>query len=125
MNGVIELPPETNPLNSQTLYHILSAASSSDQQQVQTASQQLQYWEKQSGYYSSLQVPLRMRISDKLRETIVLTIKPSQQSICIEHSLPWELRLLALIQLKNGIDKYWRKTASKYGDCMLTISLLY
>ncbi|KAI9870923.1 MAG: hypothetical protein M1830_003629, partial [Pleopsidium flavum] len=88
MNGAVELPPEANPLNEQTLYHILSAASSSDQQQISTGSQQLQNWEKQPGYYSSL------------------------QSVFIDHSLPWELRYLAIIQLKNGIDKYWRKTAS-------------
>jgi hypothetical protein len=25
-----------------------------------------------------------------------------------------EVRYLAVIQLKNGIDKYWRKTATKY-----------
>ena len=62
MTGAIELPPEANPLNPQTLYHILSAASSSDQQQVHTASQQLQNWEKQSGYYSALQVPINWRV---------------------------------------------------------------
>ncbi len=59
MNGAVELPPEANPLTAQTLYHILSAASSSDQQQIRTSSLQLQNWEKQSGYYSSLQVDFK------------------------------------------------------------------
>ena len=30
----------------------------------------------------------------------------------LNKSLPTEVRYLAIIQLKNGIDKYWRKTAS-------------
>jgi hypothetical protein len=31
----------------------------------------------------------------------------------LDKSLPIEVRYLAIIQLKNGIDKYWRKTATK------------
>lgn len=30
--------------------------------------------------------------------------------------MPLEVRYLAIIQLKNGIDKYWRKTASNAVD---------
>ena len=30
----------------------------------------------------------------------------------MDRSLPEEVRYLAILQLKNGIDKYWRKTAS-------------
>lgn len=59
MEEPIELPteaPEANPINAQTLFHILSAASSSDQQQIHSSTQQLRNWEKQPGYYSSLQV---------------------------------------------------------------------
>ncbi|MCJ1388710.1 hypothetical protein MMC18_001559 [Xylographa bjoerkii] len=88
MNFAIELPPEANPLNPQTLINILTKASSTDQQQVQTSTQQLQNWEKEPGFYSSL------------------------QSVFIETSLSLEVRYLSAIQLKNGIDKYWRKTAS-------------
>lgn len=84
----IELPPEANPLNSQTLLNTLTRATSTDQQQVQTGTQQLQNWEKQPGFYSSI------------------------QSVFIDKSLPLEVRYLSAIQLKNGIDKYWRKTAS-------------
>lgn len=32
----------------------------------------------------------------------------------MDFTLPVEVRYLSIIQLKNGIDKYWRKTASKY-----------
>ena len=88
MNFAIEVSSEANPLNSQTLINILTKASSTDQQQVQTSTQQLQNWEREPGFYSSL------------------------QSIFIETSLPLEVRYLSAIQLKNGIDKYWRKTAS-------------
>ena len=49
---------------------------------------QLQTWETQPGYYSTL------------------------QAVYLDKSLPNEIRYLAIIQLKNGIDKYWRKTAS-------------
>ena len=88
MNFTIEGPAEANPLNSQTLINTLTKASSTDQQQVQTSTQQLQNWERQPSFYSSL------------------------QSVFIEASLPLEVRYLSAIQLKNGIDKYWRKTAS-------------
>ena len=84
----IELPPEANPLNPQNLLNTLTRASSSDQQQVKSATQQLQNWETEVGFYSSL------------------------QSAFIDKSLSLEVRYLATIQLKNGIDKYWRKTAT-------------
>lgn len=35
------------------------------------------------------------------------------QDVFVDYSLPLEVRYLAIIQLKNGIDKYWRKTAPK------------
>ncbi|KAI9884881.1 MAG: peroxisome assembly protein (Peroxin-2) [Watsoniomyces obsoletus] len=87
MDVAIELPAAANPLTLPTLFATLQAAASSDQQQVQNATLQLQSWETENGYYSSL------------------------QDVYIDHSLPVEVRYLAIIQLKNGIDRYWRKTA--------------
>lgn len=58
MATAVELPSEANPLNPQLLFKTLQAAASSDPQQIQTAAQQLQNWEKQRGYYSLLQVRL-------------------------------------------------------------------
>ena len=87
-NGAIELPQEANPLNPETLYNALTRASSTNQQQVQSGTLQLQNWERQPGFFSSL------------------------QTVFINNFLPVELRFLSAIQLKNGIDKYWRKTAS-------------
>ncbi|KAL8689874.1 MAG: hypothetical protein Q9218_004551 [Villophora microphyllina] len=88
MQFAIEVAGEANPLSVQTLYQTLSAASSTNPQQIKSGAQQLQNWEKQPGYYSSL------------------------QSIFVDVSLPVEVRHLCIIQLKNGIDKYWRKTAT-------------
>ncbi|KAL8681346.1 MAG: hypothetical protein Q9186_002555 [Xanthomendoza sp. 1 TL-2023] len=88
MSFAIEVAGEANPLSIETLYHALVAASSSNPQQIKTGAQQLENWERQRGYYSSL------------------------QTIFVDTSLPVEVRYLCIIQLKNGIDKYWRRTAS-------------
>lgn len=85
----IEVPGEANPLTENLLIHTLRSASSSDPNQIQTGTKQLQQWEKSPGYYLHL------------------------QSAYIDRRLPVEVRYLAVIQLKNGIDKYWRKTATK------------
>ncbi|KAI9847676.1 MAG: hypothetical protein M1837_001924 [Sclerophora amabilis] len=87
MNYTFELPGEANPLTSQNLYNALRSAASPYQQQIQTGAQQLQTWEKEKGLYSSL------------------------QDVFLDQSLPLEIRYLSIIHLKNGIDKYWRKTA--------------
>lgn len=88
-NFAIEVPGEANPLTESTLLQVLRSAASADQQQVQSGTKQLQRWEKAPGFYQHL------------------------QSVFIDKSLPLEVRYLAIIQLKNGIDKYWRKTALK------------
>ncbi|KAJ5944280.1 Armadillo-like helical [Penicillium verrucosum] len=87
MAFAIEVQGETNPLNPQNVLNTLVLAASSSQQQVRTGTEQLQNWEKQGMYYSFL------------------------QEVFLDHSVPNEVRHLAIIQLKNGIDKYWRKTA--------------
>ncbi|KAK5122921.1 hypothetical protein LTR85_003486 [Meristemomyces frigidus] len=84
----IEVPGEANPLTENLLVHTLRSASSSDPHQIQSGTKQLQSWERSPGYYKHL------------------------QSAYLDHRLPLELRYLAIIQLKNGIDKYWRKTAT-------------
>jgi hypothetical protein len=86
----IEAEGEANPLQEETLVNILQSAASSDPNQIQTGTKQLARWEKTPHFYKHLQ-------------TVYLT-----------KQLPIEIRYLAIIQLKNGIDKYWRKTATKY-----------
>ncbi|KAL1963724.1 hypothetical protein VTN77DRAFT_7928 [Rasamsonia byssochlamydoides] len=88
MAEAVELPGEANPLTPHNLFNALASAASSTQQQVQIGTQQLQHWEKQEGYY------------------------PLLQDVFVDYSLPLEVRYLSIIQLKNGIDKYWRKTAT-------------
>ena len=75
-------------LTLDSLYLALKQAASSNQQQIQAGAKQLSDWERQPGFYSSL------------------------QSVFINASLPFEARYLAAIQIKNGIDRYWRKTAA-------------
>ncbi|PYH95039.1 ARM repeat-containing protein [Aspergillus ellipticus CBS 707.79] len=88
MAPIVELAGEANPLTPQNILNALVLAASSTQQQVQTGTQQLQNWEKQELYYTHL------------------------QNVFLDHSVPPEVRYLSIIQLKNGIDKYWRKTAT-------------
>ncbi|KAL4922715.1 armadillo-type protein [Aspergillus aurantiobrunneus] len=87
MSHIIEVAGESNPLTPQNVLSSLVQAASSTQQQVQTGTKQLQHWEKQENYYTFL------------------------QNVFLDQSLPLEPRYLAIIQMKNGIDKYWRKTA--------------
>ncbi|KAM3067576.1 hypothetical protein ACMFMG_000109 [Clarireedia jacksonii] len=87
MAFAIEVPGEAAPLNPQHVYLALQSAGSSQQLAIQTGTQQLEAWKTQRGYYSLL------------------------QAVFLDKSLPSEIRYLAIIQLKNGIDKYWRKTA--------------
>jgi hypothetical protein len=88
-NFAIEVSGEANPLTEHTLLNVLRSAASTDPQQVQSGAKQLERWEKVAGFYKYL------------------------QSVFIDKSLPFEVRYLAIIQVKNGIEKYWRKTAAK------------
>ncbi|KAJ5130955.1 Armadillo-like helical [Penicillium bovifimosum] len=88
MAFAIEVQGEANPLSAQNVLNTLVQAASSSQQQVRSGTEQLQKWEKQGMYYSFL------------------------QGVFLDHTVPNEVRYLAIIQLKNGIDKYWRKTAA-------------
>lgn len=52
----IEVAGEAAPLTPQQVYLALQSAGSSQQQSIQTGTQQLQTWETQRGYYTLLQV---------------------------------------------------------------------
>uniref|UniRef100_A0A8H7TJH4 Importin N-terminal domain-containing protein n=1 Tax=Bionectria ochroleuca TaxID=29856 RepID=A0A8H7TJH4_BIOOC len=85
MSFAIEVPGSANPLSYQGLCRTLqNATTSPDATQRQSSEQQLTTWETHPGYYSSL------------------------QSVYLDKSLPLEPRFQAVIQLKNGIDRYWR-----------------
>ncbi|KAI8593553.1 armadillo-type protein [Geranomyces variabilis] len=65
---------------------VLQAGVSPDPAQRNPADAQLKQWEVEPGFYSTM------------------------QQVAADASLDQRLRLLAAITLKNGIDKYWRKT---------------
>ena len=84
----IEVEGETNPLTRTAIISTLNSASLPTAQSLKVATQQIGNWEKSTGYYALL------------------------QDIYADLSLPQEVRFHAIIQLKNGIDKHWRKTSS-------------
>ncbi|KAI5283870.1 hypothetical protein KEM54_001774, partial [Ascosphaera aggregata] len=65
----------------------LVAAASNSQDKVVAATRQLESWQRQPKYHQFL------------------------QDAFTDYSLPLAVRHLAIIQLKNGIDRYWRKSA--------------
>ena len=84
----IEAPGEANPLTEANLINTLHYAGSGNPLQVQGGTKQLARWEKSPGFYKHL------------------------QSIYLNKAIPSQIRYLAIIYFKNGIDKYWRKTAT-------------
>ncbi|KAK3886184.1 hypothetical protein Pcinc_009644 [Petrolisthes cinctipes] len=67
----------------------LRQASSQDAAILKPAEQQLQLWETEPGFYSTL------------------------VQIFSDHSVEVTVRWLAVLYFKNGVDRYWRKTAPK------------
>lgn len=65
----------------------LRRATSQEAEVLKPAEQQLQQWETEPGFYSTL------------------------VEIFSEYSLEVNVRFLAVLYFKNGVDRYWRKTA--------------
>lgn len=84
----IEAEGEAAPLNENLVYQTLAKASGSNPQQVTAATRQLSRWESQPGYYLAL-------------STVYANWNHHQH-----------IRFQAIVQLKNGVDKYWRKTSN-------------
>ena len=84
---MIEAQAETVPLTADTVYSTLvrASAAATGLQGIKVATEQLSNWESKPGYYSAL------------------------QDIYVNFSLDEKIRYQAIIQLKNGIDKHWRK----------------
>ena len=83
----IEVEGEANPLTRDAVITTLTNASHPTAQSLKVATQQVGNWEKSAGYYVIL------------------------QDVYADFSLAYEVRFQAIIQLKNGIDKHWRKTS--------------
>jgi hypothetical protein len=62
MNSSIDVQRKAYPLTISSLYEVLISASSADRRQSQAGALQLSTWEKQEGYYSSLQVDIFLDI---------------------------------------------------------------
>ncbi|XP_014671976.1 PREDICTED: importin-11-like [Priapulus caudatus] len=67
--------------------HVLAQACSQDAAQLKLAEQQLKAWEIEPGFYSTL------------------------LSVFSNHSIDVNVRWLAVMYIKNGVDRYWRKSA--------------
>ncbi|KAJ5085856.1 hypothetical protein N7532_010627 [Penicillium argentinense] len=87
--AMVEVPGEVNPLTFENIVSALVMAASSNLQQVKEGTKQLQNWERMPTYHAFL------------------------QDAFLDQSAPHAVRYLSIIQLKNGIDKYWRRTATK------------
>lgn len=112
MSFAIEVPGEASPLTLQELCKALEAATSMDNAQRQAAGKQLTTWETQQTYFPSLQVCFLSKTTLCLWKTVLTVfIRPYFQTVFLDKSVPREIRFLAIIQIKNGIDKYWRLTA--------------
>lgn len=71
------------------VYQALQAASSQDTQQIKQAELKLAEWEIEPGFYTTL------------------------LQIFSNHNLDVNVRWMAAVYFKNGINKYWRKNANK------------
>jgi hypothetical protein len=87
VEGLTELPAGS-PLTEGIFLQVLKGAASSDPQRIRTSTTQLEEWQTRTGYFILL------------------------QSAFADRTLPFEVRYLASIQLKNGVDKFWRKHAN-------------
>jgi hypothetical protein len=84
---VAELPAESNPLTEGLLIHALKGTLSGDNHRLITSNQQLEAWQSKSSYYLLL------------------------QTVFSDTRLPYDVRLQSIIQIKNGVEKYWRRGA--------------
>jgi Importin-beta N-terminal domain len=79
------------------LFTTLSQAISQDPQLVKQAEQNLSAWEKETNFYKTV---LSFYCNPQVDESV---------------------RYMAILTLKNGIDKHWRKTQTKYDSINLCV----
>ena len=92
------------------LRNLLLAASSQDPTGLANAENQLKTLEIQPGFHAALLVSLEKKSNTQFLTKGKIWIF---QSSAADQSLNSGARLQAILYLKNGIDKYWRKTAPK------------
>ncbi|KAF4803085.1 importin-11 isoform X2 [Turdus rufiventris] len=98
---------------STVVLQVLTQATSQDTSVLKPAEEQLKQWETQPGFYSVLLlnhvVWLREALSCHGPATRILMLK--DMNIFTNHSLDVNVRWLAVLYFKNGIDRYWRRVA--------------
>jgi hypothetical protein len=87
VDGVIEVEGGANPLIEELVIKALQGALSSNNQQLISSKQQLESWATREGYYVKL------------------------ESVFSNRRLSSDIRLQAIIQIKNGVDRQWRKAS--------------
>ncbi len=88
VEGIAELPASSNPLSETLVLQTLQSYLSGRREALVTTQAQLGTWQTQHGYHAILQ----QIVTDKQR-------------------VDQPVRLAAIIQLKNGVDRYWRRGA--------------
>lgn len=89
VEGIAELPASANPLSVQLVLKALASSFNGYRDGLLSSKEQLEDWASKDEYHY-----------------LLLTIVADAQNQ--EHAI----RLAAIIQLKNGIDRRWRKGAS-------------
>lgn len=85
---------------------VLQRASSQNPDVLKPAEIKLREWEIQPGFYTVLYV----RFGRKCYYKLIIIIF---QNVLSNHSLDVNVRWMAVLYMKNGIDRYWRKNAQK------------
>ena len=71
------------------LVQVLAAGTSDNPQSVRQAEKELEAWQGVSGYHAAL------------------------QDVYLNEDLPYNVRYLAILTLKNGVNRYWRKSSPR------------
>ncbi|EMP39974.1 Importin-11 [Chelonia mydas] len=91
---------------STVVLQVLTQATSQDSAVLKPAEEQLKQWEIQPGFYSVL-----LPHSLKLQSPKLVEIWLELRNIFTNHTLDVNVRWLAVLYFKNGIDRYWRRVA--------------
>lgn len=86
---------------------VLQRASSQNADILKPAESKLLEWETQPGFYTALHVSSREISGGRVLNNVGRLL----QNVLSNHSIAVNVRWMAVLSIKNGVDKYWRKTA--------------
>lgn len=90
----------------------LQEAASQDYVRMRRAEEQLKQWENEPHFFAALQVCVRGRTNVLQQRSRPNAI--DRQDIFYDPSVDHDVRFLGGIYLKNGVERFWRKTAKQY-----------